>query len=288
MISQITKKATLIAGLSIVAMSAGATANAFTYMDDDDKVVEEKAKAKKYKKTIKVIKPGKPAAVKTYTTSDPHVIIGEDGSQKIIVSTASSPNIHFRQSGVVHHQNQEAIAKLEEALEKVESRLKKTKKKADKEALKAARDGLIAAKEALVQQAVSVQVVGAEHKWVMERAHKEALHEALEDVIEQEGELSEMRIEVIEDMVDARADLAEALAELEVEVQAGDDANVVYDYQVRTLKDAEFELENIEKHQLEAIKKAEEELKRTREHLERELEKKERAKQKAKKKENKK
>ncbi len=267
MVHKFSRKIGLIAGLTVSSFALASAAGAVNYGDDDKKVKQEKVEKSKNKRTIKIIQSGKPVVIDG--DIDSHVIIERN------------PNVKVRRitSG---HGNKQALKSLDKSIKKVTKRLANADNEYEREALEEALQGLHVARESIINEQHNTVFI-QRHEVEVERAHREAMREALSDLSEQEGDLTEMRVEVIEEMAEAREEIAEALEELNVELEISTDGDI-QTIRLNALKEAQEELEEIEQHQLEAIKRAEKELRKTRKRLERELKKKEKEKEKKKRK----
>jgi septal ring factor EnvC (AmiA/AmiB activator) len=230
----------LVAGLSLASLTVAGAGNAMMAAGDEaeDKQVE------KTEKKIRIIKSG-----------TPHVVVAKNGH-------------------VVRHGDETRLKAIEEtrtALEKVEERLKKAKKKDEREALEAAKGGLEHALEALETSSnhMSFAFGHMPDGVAFRKIEMEALEGALADMHESLKDLGRMRIEIREDLADAREDIADAMSELEFEFEFDTEMREEH---ARGLERAKEELERAEEHQLEGLKRAEEQLRRERERLERKLE----------------
>jgi len=236
----------MIAGISLSVMVAIGAPNAMSAYHDDDTAKEEKGH-KKYK-TVKVIRTGKEPVIVEHSGS--HVIIdrkdveGEDGT-KSFSYTVTSKNPHYA----------EALEKVENSLGEVEKRLKKARKKSEKKLLVTARDGLIAARDALQMRGHHMsKLYGGHTLAMMDGVHAE--------------DMKSVRIKVREEMEGVREAIAEALGDMDVEIDT--DGNVRR-LRIDSFHDGQFELEGLKAEDLEALKHAEEKLRATRERLEKKL-----------------
>ncbi len=171
-----------------------------------------------------------------------------------------------------HHsdeERQEALDKVSASLDSVKAQLEQAK--ADKEeyavtALESAVIGLEAAKKSLENNAVNGNFVvrgmpdGGNFEFVIK--------EALGDLELGETDLKEMRIELRAKLEEAREDIEETRREIEMEIENDSEER---EFHIKMLVDAEFDMEKMEEHHLKALKKAEEELRRSREKLEKKL-----------------
>ena len=202
--------------------------------------------------------------------SDDHETVVQANKKIRIVKAGGQPNT-FHIEHASSKAREEAIQETETALEKVETRLKKASKKAEREALEAARNGLVSALEALRASAEHLSFAYASRPSAREMREIElsALEGALTNMEEQLSDLGHVRIDIKDDLADARASIAEAMADIEIEVDLDGER---HEHHVRGLEEAAAELERMEEHQLEGLKRAEERLQRERERLEQRLE----------------
>ncbi len=172
---------------------------------------------------------------------------------------------------IVRHvaKNKEAIEQAKDALGDVMERLQRAESDAERSALEAARDGLETAIESLERQRVNHIVVGPS-ELEMANIEIEALTDALADMSEHQRDLHGMRQDLHEEIEEARREIADALGDVEMELDLDGDLRTI---RIQSLRAAETSLEDYEERHLEALKRAEADLKRERERLERRLEK---------------
>ncbi|WP_262691382.1 hypothetical protein [Kordiimonas aestuarii] len=231
----------IAAGLSLSSLMLAGAGNAMVTVDDEGGTAE---KAEKAEKKIRIVKAGEPA-----------VVIHKNAT----VRSAKA------------QERAKAIEEAEEALEKVEKRLEKAKKIAEREALEAAEDGLRNALDALksADNHMAFAYSYGPSMSEMREIEIKALEDALEGMEDHFSALSRVRIEIQGDLADAREDIADALADIEIEVDIDDELRK---HHYRGLEEAAEELGHMEGRQLEGLKHVEEQLKRERERLEKRLE----------------
>lgn len=233
----------IVAGLSVSSLALAGTSSAMIAADDDEKVEKEE---KKEKRTIRVIRSG-----------DRPVTVIKRGDHKIIAHSAEARL----------EEQERALAEATAALAEVSKRLEKSRSKSEKAALKAAQKGLMAAIEALEERRTRHVVMGPSRVEIA-RIEAEAMEDALKELEVREGELTTMRIELKDELAEAREEIEEALGELDIELDMDGDIRAL---RLKSLKTAEVSLEEMEKEHLEALKRAEKEIKRERERLEERL-----------------
>ncbi|NVJ70272.1 MAG: hypothetical protein HWE08_07965 [Alphaproteobacteria bacterium] len=234
----------IVAGLSVSSLALAGTSSAMIAADDDEKVEKEE---KKEKRTIRVIRSG-----------DRPVTVIKRGDHKIIAHSAVEARLE---------EQERARAEATAALAEVSKRLEKSRSKSEKAALKAAQKGLMAAIEALEERRTRHVVMGPSRVEIA-RIEAEAMEHALKELEIREGELTTMRIELKDELAEAREEIEEALGELDIELDMDGDIRAL---RLKSLKTAEVSLEEMEKEHLEALKRAEKEIKRERERLEERL-----------------
>ena len=253
----------LVAGISLTSMIVANGAGALAAFHDDEPEKVEKAEKpeapempeKVEKKRIRVIRSGAPDTV-----------IEKDGK---VLRFSSGHHMAFREA---REQQEKAVTEARAALETVEARLNKAKKKDEKEALEAARDALQSALDALeARQGERFAYAFGPSKTQMRHFEISAMENALENLHEHAGDLSRMRIELKNDLDEARAEIAEAMEDLDVEIDVDSD-DEMHALRLRSLNEASESLERMQERRLEELKNAEEHLKRERERLEKRLE----------------
>jgi len=237
-----------VVGVSLTAGAALSTAVAAAYMSEDKKIQDEKKLEKK--KTIKVISSGKPIIIERkkgrYTVGG-HDHESDDQSRRHEHVHDGVRTYRYIIDGK-HHSDAEddsyahGLARIEEALEQVNTRLKKTKRKSERRVLEAARDGLTTAIDTLKAQNRSVYRVFGHS-----RGHGGSHVEILDEV---------------------RGSLAEVLGDVELEIDLDGDPRRL---RIESFLHGRHEMEGTEEERLEAIKRAEKELQKARERLERRL-----------------
>ncbi len=238
-----------VAVVSVAASSlmiAGAS-NALVALGGDDEKAEQAEKAEKNKRTIRVVKSG-----------DSKVVVERKGHRTVL---ATSDREAFEKKHKL------ALKEAKAALAEVSERLAKAKSKKEKQALKAAQRGLEAAIVSLEERRMR-HVIVAPSRVEIAKIESAAMAEALADLADSELELSEMRVELKGDIADARREIEEALGDLELELDIDGDIRTL---RIESLRSAELSLEEMEKHHLEALKRAEEDIKRERARLEERL-----------------
>ena len=229
-----------------------------------DKDTKENAKEVKKQRVIKVLKPGK-------TLSEEKRIfvvkgVDKDSKGRIIVSNSHIP-------AQMDKHRLEQIEKAKHSIEKSKMKIEKKLSQADSEeeryALEIALESLESARASLDEQSHFIVKFNGETD-ALGHHHMVELTEALKGVEINQLELEDVRIELIEELSEAKDELREALDDIELEINI-DEHGEVHELRIKALKEAKKNLEGMEERHLEAIKQAEESLKRTRAELERKL-----------------
>ncbi|NVJ97636.1 MAG: hypothetical protein HWE25_05760 [Alphaproteobacteria bacterium] len=243
------RKLSVVACLSVcgiaVATTGSASANSFAHDED--------AKAEKTeKRRVRVVKSGE----------EPVTVVGANGRTVI----ASS-------QGLVEYakEHKEALEKAAKALNEVTARLGKSKSKGEKAALEAAKAGLEAAILSLENQRVRDSFT-PHTKVEIARIEADSVAGALKALQDREHEIRSMRGNLKEELAEAREEIAEALGDLDLELDLDGDVRVL---RLESLHSAKRSLELMEEEQLEALKRAEEEIKRERARIEERMKKRE-------------
>jgi len=254
-----------IVGISLASVAATALSNelsttAYQQVDEDKPVVEEKKV--KTKKTIKVITSGKPVVLES---KKGRYVILKDHAHHAEHDDDTGKRVYrysFGSKNKPHHEYyaEKTLEQVQQSLETVEKRLKKARKKAEKKALTVARDGLMIALKTLKDLSIRQM-----HAMKMRDGHDVAIVETLKDIDIYDGEISSMRVEVLEDMQGLRETIAEALGDAQLEIDLNGD---VRGLRIESLNRGEYLHKGNTKERLEAIKRAENELKKARERLE--------------------
>lgn len=236
----------IAAGLTVSTFAiAGSGSAMIAHGGDDEKV--EKAE-KKEKRRIRIVKSG----------GEPVTVVGTGGRTVIATSHGLAG---------FEKERKEALEKAQAALGEVTERLKKARNKSEKQALKAAEAGLRAAIESLESQ--HVRTVIAPSRVEIAKIEADAMVEALEHLHDRESEIYSMRIELKEELAEAREEIAEALGDIDLEIDLDGEVRTL---RIESLRSAERSLEVMEQEQLEALRRAEEEIKRERVRIEERIE----------------
>jgi hypothetical protein len=166
---------------------------------------------------------------------------------------------------VAHHK--EALEDARRALADVNRRLESVGSTDERRALEAARAGLETAIESLERQRTS-RIVVSSGQVDVGQVEAEALDNTLLVLTERERQLYGMRTDLQDELEAARRDIAEALGDAELELGLDGELRTI---RIRSLRAAEVSLDGYEASRLEAIRQAEEKLRREREELERRL-----------------
>lgn len=254
-------------GVSLAALVAVALPSTAAYVDDEKKIIEEK---KKKSKTVRVISAGKPIVIERSgnhyilkgKTHDDHDDEHEHHSKKDSHTYSFTYDRDERS-----HYSDEAMQRIEASLEKVEKRLEKARKKAEKAALEAARDGLKTAIEALKSAR------GQGH-------HTLALGELRNGHGVFSRDLRAMRLNIDGDLGELQETIEDALGDVELDMDLDIDVDTEVDrhteknVKVLRFKDGKHRIRSFgmsDEKRLEALKHAEEELRQSREKLEKRL-----------------
>lgn len=238
------RRTAFVAGMAVSAIAVAGASSAMTTLGGDDEKAKQADKAEKQKRTIRVVRSG-----------DSKVEVIRKGHRTVM---ATSDREAFEK------EQKEALMKAKSALAEVTERLQKARSKSEKQALVAAQKGLEAAIVSLEERRLR-HVIVAPSRVEIAAIEAEAMAEALADLEESELELSVMRVELKDDIEDARRDIEEALGDLELELDIDGDIRTL---RIESLKSAQLSLEEMEKHHLKALKQAEEDIKRERARLE--------------------
>lgn len=244
------RKLALFAGLSVSAVAIAGTSHALIAVGDDGVKAKETEKAEKSeKRRIRVVRSG----------DGPVTVVGSHG--KTVVHTG----IH----GADYDDGafEEALEEAQDALSDVVARLKKTKNKDERLALEAAKRGLMTAIETLETRRVRHIAMGPSRIEIA-AIEADALRGALKQLEIQQGELSSMRFDLKGELEDAREEIEEALGELELELDLDGDIRAL---RFEALQSAGKSLDEMERDHLDALKRAEEDIRRERERLEQRL-----------------
>ncbi len=241
------RRAAAVVGIAASSLMVIGVGNAMAALGGDDEKAEQAEKTEKNKRTIRVVKSG-----------DSKVVVERKGHRTVL---ATSDREAFEKK------HKEALKEAKAALAEVSERLAKAKNKSEKQALKAAQRGLQAAIVSLEERRMR-HVIVAPSRVEIARIESDAMADALEHLADREVELTEMRVDLKGDIAEARREIEEALGDLELELDLDGDVRTL---RIESLKSAELSLEEMEKHHLEALKRAEEDIKRERERLEERL-----------------
>jgi len=253
-------------GVSLAALVAVALPSTAAYIDDEKKVVEEK---KSKSKTVRVISAGKPIVIER--SGNRYVVKNKDHSgDHDHHSKKESRTYSFTFDGDEHfggRETREAMERIEASLEKVEARLEKARKKSEKAALEAARDGLKTAIEALK----SARSRGVHTLALGDMANRHAFigRDLSAMRLNIDGDLGELQEKIEDALGDVELDM-ELDLDLDIDVEDGAEKNI----RVLRLKDGKHHVRHFgmsDEKRLEALKRAEEELKQSREKLEKRL-----------------
>jgi len=256
-----------VSGISLASLVAVALPTAAAYVDDEEKTTEEK---KHKTKTVRVITAGKPIVIER---SSNHYIVGgkgHDADDHEHHSKSHSRTYSFtidRDGREGNNSSNDAMERIEASLAKVEARLEKARKKSEKAALEAARDGLKTAIEAL--------------KSARNRGHHTL---ALGDMRGGHGifgrDMRVMRLDVDGDLGELQDTIEDALGDVELDMDLDMDLNIEVEkdakknVRVLRFKDGKHHIRSFgmsDEKRLEALKQAEEELRQSRERLEKRL-----------------
>jgi len=226
----------LMAGLSLIGLGGMAHARG----QDDGKTV--------HKKQVIVVQ------------SDGSTIVRKDG--KIVVSNAHV--VADTDPSMAETVSAKAIRDARAALEDIEARLKKTHNSDERKVLEVARDSLRGTIDAL-EAAPNTLIY--DH-YVMGDGDLDA---RLKELRLHEGKIKGLRVELHRDLENARSNIADALDGLEVEVDKNGDITRL---RMNDLKGLQDEIDRTDEQRLKALERAEAEIKRARENLERRIEEK--------------
>ncbi|TNE63052.1 MAG: hypothetical protein EP335_10380 [Alphaproteobacteria bacterium] len=202
------------------------------------------------------------------SSDDDNVFVEKDG--KIIISNGHVP-ANIARMDAARAERDRALEQARAALDQVSERLKKSRSKDDRAAFELAQKGLTDAIAAL-EAVPSVMAFGGMPHGSFHFSGDidgEDLKDALTELRIQEGEIKGFRFELNRELAQARAEIAEALADIDIEVNGDGDLT---ELRIRGLKDARRQLEGMDEQRLEALKRAEEDLARARADLERKIE----------------
>lgn len=239
-----TRNFLLLIGLSVSHAAIAELDTAMISQEQGHQEIEKEEKKKKRK--IRVVRSGDT------------VIVDKNSNRKIIAKSG-----HVKMG----ERHKEALQKAKQALEEVNVRLGKTDNSNEKAALEAARAGLEVAIQSLEQSSIRHVLIGPGHVRMAELDSK-VLHEAIKDLEIREGEIATMRLDMKGDLAEARAEIEDALGEVELEIDLDGDLRTI---RIESLKAAELSLEGMEQRHLDALLRAEEGIKRERERLEKRL-----------------
>lgn len=197
---------------------------------------------------------------------DRNIVVVESGGEPVTVVRKGKSRVIASSHGLAEYdrQRKEAVEKAQSALAEVNKRLAKARNKSEKQALKAAAAGLKAAIKSLESQQVRQTLIGPSSVEIA-RIESDAMADALEELEGKEHEIRSMRIELKDQLAEAREEIAEALGDLDLEIDMDGDVRVL---RLETLRSAERSIEAMEEEQLEALRRAEKEIKRERARLE--------------------
>lgn len=253
--NKLAKAAIAVAGVSFASMViAGASGAANISWQDDDKMVVKEEKDKKSKRTVRVIQSGKPSIVVGSTS--PHIEHKADKDVEHRGTRSYSFTIH-------DDKHDKAVEKIKKSLKKVKAQLKKAKTKSAKESLEMAEEALKTSLKAL-QQSRAAQV----HSFAFSGDHRERLADALKDVEIYQGDIQSMRVEVLDELGSVREALRQALGDVELEIDLDGELRSL---RIDSIRRAEDRLEGMEEEHLEALRRAEEDLRRAREKLQKRM-----------------
>lgn len=219
--------------------------------------------------------PSVPAGAETVSWGGDEKSAEDDKPQKRrtirVISSGGHGGSDTSEVRIVRHvaKNREAIEQAKAALGDVMERLQRADSDEERRALEAAREGLETAIESLERQRVNHIVVGPSQV-ELRHIEAEALEDALAEMSEQQQDLYGMRRDLQQEIEEARREIADALGDVEMELDLDGDLRTL---RIQSLRAAETSLEDYEERHLQAIKRAEADLKRERERLERRLEK---------------
>jgi len=261
------RSAMAAAGVSFAAIVAVGLPGSAAYVDDEPSKDEKEVKSKT--KTIKIIRSGKPIVIER--SGGHYVLKSKDHDHE----TQEHEGDEHNHNGYKKHGSRsysftidnddggqdEALERIQASLEKVEKRLKKARKKSEKAALEAARDGLKTAIEALKMGGHNTG-----HQMVFDGGHK--------DMAFLGSGLSSMRVEIDGELTDLRETIRAALKDRAVD--GGIHREMDRDGTIRILRLGDgmhksHKFSGSDKEYLEALKRAEEELRSAREKLEKRL-----------------
>jgi hypothetical protein len=257
-----TKTSTFIAlatGCVLCAFVVTPATSASLHSHDDEKPVEEKSKKKT--KRIKVVRSG--VRVDADASNQSTVVIERDGKQFLhkYASENSNYKVWISKSGEAQAK---ALVEAKESLEKVEARLKKSRKSSEKDALRLAREALKVAIEGL-EQPLRIEQSAVE---LLRDGQQLQAADQLSILQHQENDLNRMRVDALEELAGVRAELADALGDVEMEIGLDGEIKAL---RIQSLKRAAGTVEELEAEHLAALKKAELELRLEREMLEKRM-----------------
>ncbi len=258
------RSAMLAVGVSFAAFAFANQVSALMTEGDDQTTAPEKIEKKK--RVIKVLKPGE--ALKEQTVDKKIIVrtVDKDKKGRIVVSNSHIPAAYSR----IHIEKiEQAKESIESSLSKMQEKLSKAKNEYERQAINSAIESLNEAKISLDEQSALMVDIDQEFHSLSD-IHVEAITEALAEVNLSEEELIDVKVELMDELAEARIEIQEALNDLDLEFIV-DEQGEFHELRVRALKQAELSLKGMEEKHIEALKRAEADLKRTREELERKL-----------------
>lgn len=267
LITKFSRFALAASGISLAALVAVALPTTAAYVDDEKRVTEEK---KQKSKTVRIISAGKPIVIER--TGNHYIVGGKGHEDDDHEHHSKSQNRTYsftidRDERSADHSSDEAMARIKASLEKVEARLEKARKKSEKAALEAARDGLKTAIEAL--------------KSARGRGHHTL---ALGDMRGDHGifgrDMRAMRLDIDGDLGELQETIEDALGDVELDMDLDLDLNIEVEkdakknVRVLRFKDGKHRIRSFgisDEKRLEALKQAEDEIRQSRERLEKRL-----------------
>jgi predicted nucleic acid-binding Zn-ribbon protein len=307
----ILKKITLAASVSLMAMASAACAspNASAYNGfqdtDAEPVAEEKQKVKE-KRGIKIISNGK--QVVDLNEEGVFIVDGDGDGKTRIVIDGNGDGVKIKNGFAfevkdgkkiilngqevdqnsrvfinVAKANERALREVARELKRVEKKLKKADNEVEREALESARDSLKEAIEGMKERRENIVEFRADvFEWEQDR--KEAIKEAIKELKSNEKELGRARVIMLEELAEAREEIAEAFEDMDfdfdfdfdfddMDIHIIDESDLadIEKVRVRAIKQARDNLDSLEERHLKQLKRSEERLKKQQDRLAREL-----------------
>ena len=235
----------LIAGALLMGAPAMADENMTALQEKSESETADKEKTKDSKK-------GRP------------IVARDKGGASIVLDSRSVP------ANIVIYELQEqkkALLTIERALEDIRHKEKKAETEREKLALESAREGLEAAREAVQERAEHIVELRTHHA-ELRADFSDDLRGAIDDVVENQAELDEMRLDLSSELSEARREIAEAIGDVEMDIDLDGE---VREIRLRSLRQSERSISEMERQHLRALRQAEAELRRTRQLLEKKL-----------------